>query len=122
MKFLLDANFLMIPGKFKVDIFRELEKFGKPELYTIDLVVKELSKLSKAKGRDTFSAKLGLFFIQDKDIGILESQGRNADAELLRLSKEGFTVCTQDRALTAKILKARGKVAFLRQGKYLEMK
>jgi rRNA-processing protein FCF1 len=122
MKFLLDANFLMIPGKFRVDVFRELERFGRPELYTIDLVVKELSKLSKAKGRDAFSAKLGLYFIQQKDIGILETEGKNADSELLGLAGKGYTVCTQDKALTAKILKARGKVAFLRQGKYLEMK
>ena len=123
MKFLLDANFLMIPGKFRVDVFRELEKFGKPELYTTELVVKELSNLSKAtKGKDAFFAKLGLSFIQEKDIGILESQEKNADREILRLSKEGFTACTQDKALTSKIMKARGKVVFLRQGKYLEMK
>jgi len=122
MKFLLDANFLMIPGKFRVDIFQELEKFGKPELYTIDLVVKELSKLSKAKGKDAFSAKLGLYFIQQKDIGILETEGKNADSKLLALAGKGYAVCTQDKALTAKILKAKGKVAFLRQGKYLEMK
>jgi rRNA-processing protein FCF1 len=122
MKFLLDANFLMIPGKFKVDVFRELEKFGRPELFAIDLVVKELSKLSKGKGKDAFCAKLGLSFIQEKDIGILESQEKKADSELVRLSGEGFTVCTQDRALISKIRRKGGKVVFLRQGKYLEMK
>jgi rRNA-processing protein FCF1 len=122
MKFLLDANFLMIPGKFRVDIFQELERFGRPELFTIDLVVKELSKLSKVKGKDAFSAKLGLFFIQEKDIGILESQEAKADSELVRLSGEGHIVCTQDKALISKIRRKGGKVAFLRQGKYLEMK
>jgi rRNA-processing protein FCF1 len=122
MKFLLDANFLMIPGKFRVDVFRELEKFGRPELYTTELVAKELSKLSKGRTKSAFFAKLGLSFIQQKDIGILESQENKADAEILRLSREGFTVCTQDRALTSKIMKAKGKVVFLRQGKYLEMK
>ncbi len=122
MKFLLDANFLMIPGKFRVDVFRELEKFGKPELYTTELVVKELSKLSKGGGKDAFFAKLGLSFVQDKDVGILEAQEKKADSELLRLSKQGFVVCTQDKALTGKIMKAKGKVVFLRQGKYLEMK
>jgi rRNA-processing protein FCF1 len=121
MRFLLDANFLMVPGKFKADVFRELEKFGKPELFTIDHVVKELSKVSKGKSRDAFSAKLGLFFIQQKDIGILESQEAEADAELLRLSKD-YVVCTQDKALTKKILRKGGHVVFLRQRKYLEMK
>jgi rRNA-processing protein FCF1 len=122
MKFLLDANFLMIPGKFRLDIFRELERFGRPELYTPDLVVRELVKLSKGKGKPAFYAKLGLFLVQEKDIGILESHEAKADSELLRLAGEGFTVCTQDRALTLKIRKNGGKVAFLRQGKYLEMK
>jgi len=122
MKFLLDANFLMIPGKFKADIFGELERFGKPELFTIDLVVKELSKLSKGKGKDTFSAKLGLFFIQERDIGILETEGKNADSEMLALAGKGFTVCTQDKLLISKIRRKGGKVVFLRQRRYLEMK
>ena len=122
MKFLLDANFLMLPGKFKVDVFQELEKFGKPELFALDLVAKELARISKGKGKDAFSAKLGLLFIQQKDIGILESREGKADAELLRLSGEGYVVCTQDRKLTEKILRKGGHVIFLRQGKYLEMK
>lgn len=121
MKFLLDANFLMIPGKFKVDIFMEMERFGRPEFYTLDSVVRELGKITKAGGKDSFYAKFGLFLVQEKDIGILESDGK-ADSELLRLSKEGFVVCTQDKALTTKIRKAGGKVVFLRQRKYLEMK
>jgi rRNA-processing protein FCF1 len=122
MKFILDTNFLMIPGKFKADIFQELERFGRPELYTLDSVVKELGKITKAGGKDSFHAKFGLFLIQSKYIGILESQESHADRELLRLSKEGYTVCTQDKALTLKIRKAGGKAVFLRQGKYLEMK
>jgi rRNA-processing protein FCF1 len=122
MKFLLDANFLMIPGKFKADIFQELEKFGKPELFTIDLVMKELSKLSKGKGKDAFSAKLGIYFIQERDIGILETEGKNADSEMLALAGKGFTVCTQDRALISKIKRKGFRAVFLRQGKYLEIK
>ena len=121
MKFLLDANFLMIPGKFKVDIFREMEKFGSPEFYTLDSVVKELGKVTKAGGKDSNFAKLGLYLVQKRDIGILESEGK-ADTELLKRSREGFAVCTQDRALTSKIRKAGGKVVYMRQGKYLEMK
>ncbi len=122
MKFLLDANFLMVPGKFRVDVFQELERFGNPELYAPDLVVRELSRLSKGKGKDAFSAKLGLSFIQEKDIGILESQERTADAEIVRLAGEGYVVCTQDKTLTQRILRKGGHVVFLRQGKYLELK
>jgi rRNA-processing protein FCF1 len=105
-----------------VDVFQELEKFGRPELYTSDLVVRELVKLSKGKGKSAFYAKLGLFLVQEKDIGILESQEAKTDAELLRLAGEGYTICTQDKALISRIRKKGFRVAFLRQGKYLEMK
>jgi rRNA-processing protein FCF1 len=123
MKFLLDTNFLMVPGRFHVDIFREMERFGKPELFTLDLVVKELGKIAKGgRGKQAFYAKFGIFLIQERDIGILESQEKQADKEILRLSKEGYAVCTQDKALTLKVRKSGGRVVFLRQGKYLEIK
>jgi len=49
MKLILDANFLIIPGKFKVDVFKELRMFGNPEPFTLDLVVKELVKEERRK-------------------------------------------------------------------------
>ncbi|MEM7816268.1 MAG: hypothetical protein QXN71_04055 [Candidatus Aenigmatarchaeota archaeon] len=122
MKFLLDANFLMIPGKFRVDILKEMERFGKPELYTLDLVVKELSRISTGGGKEAFSAKMGLLIIQQADIGILETEGKNTDREILKFSEKGFVVCTQDKTLISNIRKRGGRVVFLRQKKYLEMK
>ena len=119
MKFLLDANFLMIPGKFRVDIFTELERFGKPELYTLDSVIKELEKLSASRGKDARYAKLGLTILKEKKIQPLPS-GKDTDSEIERVaSEQGFAVCTQDKALKAKLLSRKVPVITLRQKKYL---
>ena len=70
MKFLLDTNFLLIPGQFKIDIFSELNKYGKPKLFTLDLVVQELKTLSTGKGKDSAAAKLALELLQQKKVDI----------------------------------------------------
>jgi rRNA-processing protein FCF1 len=119
MKFLLDANFLMIPGKFKIDIFTELERFGKPELYTLDSVKNELEKLSSSKGKDARYAKLGLTLLEKKGIQILPS-GKETDEEIERISSEqGLVVCTQDKTLKNTLLEKKATVVTLRQKKYL---
>ena len=118
-KFLLDANFLTIPGKFKVDVFSQLEEFGKPELFVLDIVIGELEKLRQKGGSDAIFARMGLDFIEDKGIKILLAKCRNADEEMLNLAGKGYIVCTQDAGLIKK-LKAKKKPAItLRQKRYL---
>ena len=120
MKVLLDTNFLMIPGKFRVDIFSELQRFGRPELHTLDLVVKELEEISSGQGRDSSHARLALELLKANKVKVLKSQEVTADKEILRISP-GFTVCTLDKKLIEKLRKRKTPVIFLRQGRFLEM-
>lgn len=120
MKVLIDTNFFLIPGKFGVDFVKELERFGKPELYTLDLVLKELRMLAEGKGKDARNAKLGIELIQRKNIGILEAAGNHADEEMERIAAEGgFVVCTQDRELQKRLRNEDIEVIILRQGRVL---
>jgi len=122
MKFLLDTSFLMIPGNFGVDIFSELTKFGKPELYTLDLVIRELEMhLKEGNGKTKKSAKLALSFIERMSIEVIETKkhARKADDELFRRGNK-FVICTLDRAIAKNIKEHGGKVVILRQKKYLE--
>lgn len=105
MKFLLDTNFLMAVGQFKIDVFEQLSEFGRPEIYTLDLVVEELEKLKAGKGRKSRSAKLALNLIEQKDIRVLKSRESLADDELVRQARMGYTVCTQDRELLERLKK-----------------
>ena len=61
MKVLLDANALMMPAQFQVDIFDELRSLlGSFEPVVLSGVIKELTGLSRAKGRDGAAARCGL--------------------------------------------------------------
>ncbi|MBI4163407.1 MAG: DNA-binding protein [Candidatus Aenigmarchaeota archaeon] len=119
MKAILDTNFLLIPAKFKVDIFFELRKLGVIDYYTIDSVIKELESLSKSSGAVKGEAILALKLVKLKEVKILKSQEIKVDKELLRLSAV-YTVCTQDRELIKKISSSGAKTISLRQGKYLK--
>ncbi len=122
MKVLLDANALMIPGKFRVDIFSELEKFGKPQLYTLDLVMEELQRLTRGRGKVAGYARLALKLVKMKRIKILKAVGKNTDENILRIAKSGFVVCTQDVDLIKKLKRDGVVVISLRQKKFLEMR
>jgi len=114
MRLLLDTNFLLVPGRFRVDVFSELEKFGKPELWTIDLVVDELKKL-----RDR-NSKLALELLKKNKVKVLRTEGSRTDREIEKLAKEkNFLVCTLDRELIKSLKKKGIGVITLRQKRYL---
>ncbi len=120
MKFLLDTNFLLAVGQFRLDVFSELRNFGKLELYTLDLIVKELEKISEGRGRDSRHAKLALLLIGKKNVKVLKTENRNTDSEIERVASEkDMTVCTQDRALIRKLKARKADVIIIRQKKYL---
>lgn len=120
MKVLLDSNFLLIPGRFRVDVFKELQLFGRPEPYTLDLVVKEIEGIAKKPGRDAKYAHMGLFLLDSKGVNIIKTKARNTDREIERIAKEeGFIVCTQDRELIKRLRKKGVRIISLRQRKYL---
>ncbi|RKY43454.1 MAG: DNA-binding protein [Candidatus Omnitrophota bacterium] len=122
MKFLLDTNFLMIPGKFKVDVFEELKKFGKPEFFTLSSVVKELENLSSGKGKNSKYARIGLQLLEKNKVKIL-SAAKDVDSEILNFAeKQEFVICTLDKELKNRAVSKGIKVVFLRQKKYLDIK
>jgi rRNA-processing protein FCF1 len=123
-KILLDTNFLLIPGQFKVDIFSEIERIAdfKYKLCVLDLSLKELDNIiEKQKGKDKEAAKLALLLIKSKDIDIIKSKGNYADREILDIADKDFIIATQDASLR-KALKNKGtKTIVLRNKKYLIM-
>ena len=122
MRFLLDTNFLLIPGRFRVDVFRELERFGRPEFLTIDLVMDELRKLSSGSGQDASYARLGLSLIEEKEVSVMETHGTNADQEIERLaSEQDLVVCTQDRELQERLRREGLSVVSLRQKRFWKL-
>ncbi|HII88796.1 TPA: hypothetical protein HA253_04320 [Candidatus Woesearchaeota archaeon] len=129
----LDTNFLLIPGQFKVDIFRELERIidAPYRLVVLDATIDELKELRDkkgAKGRDKDAAKLALRLVQAKtetqNINIVTSAEPYVDQAILQMVQEDrkdkkLVVATQDQELKRLLKKAGTKTITLRQKKYL---
>lgn len=125
-KIILDTNFLLIPGQFKIDIFSEIERICdfKYNLFILDKSIGELNKIiQEQKGKAKSAAKLALTFINSGKLGIIntETNNKDVDAIIVELSeKEKIIVATQDQLLKRQ-LKSKAKIITMRQKKYLIM-
>ncbi len=75
-KVILDTNFLLIPGQFKVDIFAQIHRIMdfQYELCIVDKTNIELNKLAVVgKEKDRFASKLALVMVRQKSLKTLHS-------------------------------------------------
>lgn len=118
MKVIIDTNALMIPAKFKVDIFSELGRLGYEELLVPTAVVEELKKIStEARREDKVAANVASSLLSR--CKVVEVDGF-ADDVILRLAKEeGAAVFTSDIELKRRAINEGLTVVYLRQKKHL---
>jgi uncharacterized protein len=116
MKILLDTNFLMMPGQFKVDIYQLLK--GK-ELCTLDVCVGELEELSKGKGKSASAAKIALGLLRKNNIKIINAEGKADDAIVAAAKGGNYIVGTNDAALMESLKRYGVKILRLKQKKFL---
>lgn len=90
----LDTNFLLIPIKFKVDIFREIERICDFP-YNLHIVDKTIDELKGKKGE-----KLALSLIKHHNINIIKTnKDKIADDLITDLKLENKVIATQDKDL-----------------------
>ena len=134
-RIILDTNFLLIPARFRVDIFSELEKTVnfKYELIILDKSLNELNNLilkpkSDIKGADKEAAKIALklvdIYAKNKKLNIIPSKTAYVDEAIIEFAAKnpGNTiVATQDRGLKKRLKEKGIKTITLRQKKYLAL-
>ena len=118
-KIILDTNFLLIPARFNVDIFSEIDRIcGKYKLYIIDKTVDELKKIiDTGKGKDKDAAKLALGLVENRKVEKIKTKEGTVDD--LIISLDGYIVATQDKELKRRLKEKDVKVISLRQKNYL---
>ncbi len=125
-KILLDANFLMMPAQFKVDIFSEIDRLCDfpYELVVPEAVVKELEKI-KAGQKGSAAARLALQLLEAKKVKVMRSKSKtlkNADKIILdTANKEEYIAATQDKALKRLLRQKKVPLIVLRQKSHLKL-
>ena len=123
-KIILDTNFLMAVGQFKVDIFSEIYRICNfnYQLFIIGKTVDELKKIiqSRQKGKDKATAKLALAIINAKKLKILKTKEDKPVDDLI-LDVNDAIVATTDKELINRLKEKKAKIIRLRQKKYLIM-
>jgi rRNA-processing protein FCF1 len=114
---LLDANFLLVPVQFKVNIYDELSDY---QLLTLEKCINELEKIAKGSGNDASSAKIAMDLIMEKGIKIITTKEKITDSAILSYAKKhGCAVATNDRKLIKTLKSNKIKIIRLRQRKFL---
>jgi len=124
-KVILDANFLLLPFQFKIDIFGEIEALiGRFEPIVLSTTIEELKKLSAKKSSKISRLALSALKVAEK-CRLIEARakpGENYDDVLLRVAREeSCLVATNDRKLRNKLRETGVPTIFLRQRSYLQV-
>ncbi len=119
-RILLDANFLMVPAQFRLDIFEKImEIMSEPyELVTIKPVMSELEKVASGAGKGAIAARVALELVRMRNVKIIRASGR-ADGAIIRLSEKNGIVCTQDRWLQRALKKKGVRILAMRKKSHL---
>jgi rRNA-processing protein FCF1 len=108
----------MIPGKFKVDVFAELDKLGfSPVVLTC--VLGEINKIASSGGKAGSQAKVALAILDIRKPHMIAARGPTDRALLGRATESGCAIATNDAALISKARKNGITVLRLRQKKYV---
>jgi rRNA-processing protein FCF1 len=124
VKVILDANALMMPVQFGIDIMAELgEILGSFEAVTLEEVRTELAGIARGRGRDAAAARFGLS-LASRCTTVAGSGfvAGTVDERIIRYAEaHNGIVVTNDRIVKNALLDRGMKVISLRKQKKLEI-
>ncbi|MFA6225116.1 MAG: PIN domain-containing protein [Methanoregula sp.] len=124
MKVLLDANALMMPAQFQIDLFDELRMLiGAFDPVILPGVLQELNGLTRAKGRDGAAARCALTFVEKCTIvQNADLKSGSVDAQVVEYAAQNkCLVVTNDRRVRDALFAEGIGVISLRNQKKLEI-
>src|SRR3989344_2401883 len=106
-KLVIDTNFLMIPYRFRVDIFSEFNRICSfnYRLFVIEKTIDELRGIiQKQSGKDRKAAEFALKLIRLKNIGAIASKEKDVDSSIFEIAGKDIVVATQDGLLRKRLI------------------
>jgi rRNA-processing protein FCF1 len=124
VRVLLDANALMMPAQFQIDLFDELRMLvGAFDPVVLPGIIQELNGLSRAKGRVGAAARCGLALAEKCTIAHdADLKAESVDAQVVEYAAQNkCLVVTNDRRVRDALFAQGNGVISLRNQKKLEI-
>jgi hypothetical protein len=119
---ILDANALMMPYQFGINIERELSRLlGVCRIIVPHSVVEEMHKLTEKDGEVGRAAKLGLSIVKKRGFRLMESEYKGDDGVLESALKVDAAIVTNDKDLKRRARELKLSVIYLRGENRLEV-
>lgn len=118
-----DTNMLLAVPQFGVDVFGCIKDLlGPSTLFFVPrAVLEELGVVAAKSRKRAREVALAMKVFEANRVGVVETGACNADEALLELSRKGYYVASNDRALRKRIKKLGGKNIYLRKRKLVEV-
>lgn len=120
-RLILDANFLLLPFQFNINLFDEFDRIlGEYQAYTLDRTLGEATSIEKGK-----YSSLVKKLIDKKPIEIISKKNESnesVDDLLFELGTRGYIICTNDKGLKKKLNNRDLPVISMRNKTHLESK
>lgn len=100
-KLLLDANFLVVPFQFNVDIFEEFDRLldnEYHEIYTLGRTYNEAQDLDDGEYRNMVRR-----LVEESDIEVIQVDGEATVDEVLAAQAGEYIICTNDKEIRAQL-------------------
>jgi uncharacterized protein len=125
-KIIIDTNFLLLPGEFRIDIFSEIHKVADfhYKLFIIDKTVDELNKIinsKESKSKDKLYAKIGLHLIESKKVEKIKTAIDDVDDAIVEAADKDTVVATSDKELKRRLREKGVKILNLMKKQYLKI-
>lgn len=122
LKIILDTNFLLVPAKFKVDVFEEMERVvdQKFKLVVPESIREELERLAGGKSEDSKAARTGLKLLERENVEFAKTKNKGDEA-IIELADENTIVATMDKDLKKRLKNKGIGIIYLRGKSHLSM-
>ncbi len=121
---ILDTNFLFITFEFRLDLIGDITRIIGAEfnLFIYEGTIDELKSIEKKKTKNKKFLPLIMTMLHRYNIKIIRSNEKYIDDQILSNLNKNIIIATNDKELKLKIWKGGGRVLYMRQKSYLEIK
>lgn len=121
---IFDTNFLFTTFSFKIDIITELQRVigSTSSLFIYTGTIDELKAIEKQQDKNKRFLPLIIKMLHIYNFKIINSEIAYIDDQIMSNLDNKIIIATNDKELRIKIWKQRGRVLYLRQKSYLELK